>query len=194
MSSRMPLFWKLSDRQRDLFEKVFAAHWLPMLGLIRVRRKPALRSQVDSSEVGVSAFVKVVIKHDEYGDLRPAQLARLVRQVTLGKLRDHEDKAWRRGGGRHQSLAPTDSGCPCEPPGREPDPSEEVARKDLLARFAEAEGEEAGRVLELRLDGMSTREIADVIASTRHTVRRTLERAERWLSRQTQAPIPPPED
>jgi RNA polymerase sigma-70 factor (ECF subfamily) len=157
---------------RELFERF--AHQL--IGLARHRIAAELRHKVDPEDVVQSAYKSFFGRYGE-GDLEVGgwnSLWGLLTLITVRKCAERAayHRAECRDAAREIAAPPSGEGASMlEPFGREPTPLEAAELSETVARLFAALDEDERPVLELSLQGYSTREVSERLGRAERTVR-----------------------
>jgi RNA polymerase sigma-70 factor (ECF subfamily) len=157
---------------RELFERF--AHQL--IALARHRIATELRHKVEPEDIVQSAYKSFFGRYGE-GDLDVAgwnSLWGLLTLITVRKCAERAayHRAECRDAAREVAAPPDGEGTsPLEPCGREPTPLEAAELSETVARLFAALDEDERPVLELSLQGYSTREISERLGRAERTVR-----------------------
>ena len=169
---------------RELFQRF--AHQL--LTLARQRIAGGLRHKVDPEDVVQSAYKSFFGRYGD-GDLDLAGWNSLWGLLTLITVRKCSERAAYhqaecRAAAREVAAPPGEEGASrLEPFGREPTPLEAAELSETVARLFAALDEDERPVLELSLQGYSTREISEQLGRAERTVRLLREGIRRRLER-----------
>jgi RNA polymerase sigma factor (sigma-70 family) len=181
--------WRAGDEQAaaELVQRYTAR----LVALARSRLSGRVARQVDPEDLVQSAyrsfFTKArqeLIQLPENGDLW-----QLLVTITLHKLYNQMKRATaqKRGTEKEQSFGSEDSllGLRSLPLSGEPSPVEALALTDLLEQVMRALEPTERRILEMRLQGYTLKEVAAEVQCSERTVRRTVsemkERIEHWF-------------
>jgi RNA polymerase sigma-70 factor (ECF subfamily) len=180
---------RLRARDGDAARELFRRFTGQLITLARRRLDGPLRHKVDSEDVVQSTYKSFFRRYGE-GELDFANWNSLWGLLTLITLRKCADRvayhlAERRDAAR-EAPAPPDSqvgALPCEALGREPTPDEAAVLAETVERlFAGLDADERP-IVELSLQGHSTREISEQLDVPERTVRRVRERVRHRLER-----------
>jgi RNA polymerase sigma-70 factor (ECF subfamily) len=172
----------LREGSESAAREVFDRYCEQLMRLARRRIGHRMTSRVDPEDIIQSAFRTFFtrVRNDEFTFDGADDLFKLLVRLTVNKaLRQiaHHRAAKRdpskellQGSGDHDMLAQLTS--------QEPSPEVEVALLDELERFLEQLPEFDRRVLEMKLHGHTTTEIATALNTYDRKVRRVLERIE----------------
>ena len=180
---------RLRARDGDAARELFRRFTGQLILLARRRLDGPLRHKVDSEDVVQSTYKSFFRRYDE-GDLDFVNWNSLWGLLTLITLRKCADRvayhrAERRDAAREVSARPdSEGGAPLgEALGREPTPDEAAVLTETVERLlAGLDGDERP-IVELSLQGYSTREISEQLDVPERTVRRVRERVRRRLER-----------
>jgi RNA polymerase sigma-70 factor (ECF subfamily) len=169
---------------RELFQR-FASR---LLALARCRFGGGLRHKVDPEDVVQSAYKSFFRCYDE-GKIEVVSWDSLWGLLTLITLRKCADRvayhrAERRDAAREVAPPPDAEGAPwLEPFGREPTPLEAAELGETVERLFAVLDEDERPVLELSLQGYTTREISERLGRAERTVRLLRECVRKRLER-----------
>jgi RNA polymerase sigma-70 factor (ECF subfamily) len=173
------------DAARELFRRFTGQ----LILLARRRLDGPLRHKVDSEDVVQSTYKSFFRRYDQ-GDLEFANWNSLWGLLTLITLRKCADRvayhrAECRDAAREVSAAPGPDGAAALPEalGREPTPHEAAVLTETVDRLLEGLGADERPIVELSLQGHSTREISEELNVPERTVRRVRERIRNRLER-----------
>ena len=180
---------RLQARDGDAARELSPRFTGQLIALARRRLDGPLRHKVDSEDVVQSTYKSFFRRYGE-GDLDFANWNSLWGLLTLITLRKCADRvayhrAERRDAAREVS-APPDSvgGAPrCEALGREPTPDQAAVLTETVERLLAGLDVDERPIVELSLQGHSTREISEQLDVPERTVRRVRERIRRRLER-----------
>jgi RNA polymerase sigma-70 factor (ECF subfamily) len=163
---------------RQLFDR----YCEKLMRLARRRIGQRMNTRVDPEDVIQSAFRTffVHVRNDEFTFEAEDDLFKLLVRLTVNKaLRQiAHHRAAKRDPGKEVNQGSTDNDILANLAGHEPSPEVEVAVLDELERFLAQLPEFDRKVLELKLQGHSTTEIAESLGSYDRKIRRVLERIE----------------
>lgn len=163
---------------RDLFDR----YCEKLMRLARRRIGQRMTTRVDPEDVIQSAFRTffVHVKNDEFTFEGEDDLFKLLVRLTVNKtLRQiAHHRAAKRDPSKEVAQGSGDNDILANITAHEPSPEVEVAVLDELERFLGQLPEFDRRVLELKLQGNSTTEIAEALGSYDRKIRRVLERIE----------------
>lgn len=163
---------------RDLFDR----YCEKLMRLARRRIGQRMTTRVDPEDVIQSAFRTffVHVKNDEFTFEGEDDLFKLLVRLTVNKtLRQiAHHRAAKRDPSKEVAQGSSDNDILANITAHEPSPEVEVAVLDELERFLGQLPEFDRRVLELKLQGNSTTEIAEALGSYDRKIRRVLERIE----------------
>jgi RNA polymerase sigma-70 factor (ECF subfamily) len=169
---------------RELFERF--AHQL--IALARRRLDGGLRHKVDPEDVVQSAYKSFFVRYGE-GGLEVANWNSLWGLLTLITLRKCADRvayhrAECRDAAREVTAPPAEEKASwLEPLGREPTPLEAAQLAETVQQLFASLDEDERPVLELSLQGYTTREISERLGRAERTVRLLREGVRRRLER-----------
>jgi RNA polymerase sigma factor (sigma-70 family) len=163
---------------RDLFDRYCER----LMRLARRRIGQRMNTRVDPEDVIQSAFRTffVHVKNDEFTFEAEDDLFKLLVRLTVNKaLRQiAHHRAAKRDPGKEVNQGSTDSDILANLTAHEPSPEVEVAVLDELEKFLSQLPEFDRKILEMKLQGHSTTEIAEALGSYDRKIRRVLERIE----------------
>jgi len=163
---------------RELFDR----YCEKLMRLARRRIGQRMTSRVDPEDVIQSAFRTffVHVRNDEFTFDAEDDLFKLLVRLTVNKsLRQiAHHRAAKRDPHREAGQGSDDADILAGVVAHEPSPDMEVAVLDEFARFLEQFPEFERKVLELKLQGNTTTEIAEALGSYDRKIRRVLERIE----------------
>ena len=163
---------------RDLFDR----YCEKLMRLAKRRIGQRMTSRVDPEDVIQSAFRTffVHVRNDEFTFEGEDDLFKLLVRLTVNKaLRQvAHHRAGKRDPNKEIVQASDDRDILANLTAHDPPPEVEVAMLDELERFLSQLPEFDRRVLELKLQGHSTTEIAEALNSYDRKIRRVLERIE----------------
>jgi RNA polymerase sigma-70 factor (ECF subfamily) len=163
---------------RDLFDR----YCEKLMRLARRRIGQRMTTRVDPEDVIQSAFRTffVRVRNDEFTFEGEDDLFKLLVRLTVNKaLRQiAHHRAAKRDPGKEVAQGSNDHDILANLAAHDPPPEVEVAVLDELERFLGQLPEFDRRVLELKLRGHSTTEIAEAVGSYDRKIRRVLERIE----------------
>jgi RNA polymerase sigma-70 factor (ECF subfamily) len=160
------------DAAHELFRR-FAGQ---LLGLARGRIDAGLRHKVDPEDVVQSAFKSFFFRYGE-GDLGFVNWDSLWGMLTLITVRKCAERvayhrAERRDAAREAPAPQADEAAPSPDPfGREPTPLEAAVLGETVEQLFAGLDEDERPVLELSLQGYTTREISERLGRAERTVR-----------------------
>jgi RNA polymerase sigma-70 factor (ECF subfamily) len=180
---------RLRARDGDAARELFRRFSGQLITMARRRLDGPLRHKVDSEDVVQSTYKSFFRRYDE-GDLDFANWNSLWGLLTLITLRKCADRvayhrAERRDAAREVSAPPGADGGAALPEalGREPTPDEAAVLTETVERlFAGLDADERP-IVELSLQGCSTREVSEQLDVPERTVRRVRERVRNRLER-----------
>ncbi len=177
---------------------LFERYTVRLTALARARMSRKLAARIDPEDIMMSAYRSFFIgaREGRFSFSEGGELWRLLVTITLRKLYRQAAKhtAARRDFSLERQVV--DSGQLTQFISRDPTPEEVVAVSDLLETLMSNLNHDERRVLELRLQGEQTSEVARAIGKSQRTVRRCLERIRtemRQLRGWTDVPVPRPE-
>jgi RNA polymerase sigma-70 factor (ECF subfamily) len=187
-SSSQRLLHQLRAGQEDAAARVFAAYAERLLGVARGRMGGRLVRRVDPDDIVQSAF-RILFLRLRQGAYKPGgahDLWKLLVVIVLNKVRRQArfHRAARRNVSQEQSARPGEGAAGWGPEfsSVEPGPEEFALLKDEFASWLERLAPRDRPILELRLQGYGTEEIARQTGRAERTVRRVLEQIRRRLS------------
>ena len=173
------------DAARQLFERFTRQ----LIALARSRFDGGLRHKIDAEDVVQSTYKSFFRRYGQ-GNLEAAGWSSLWGLLTLIALRKCADRvayhrAERRDAAREVSAPPdSEGGAPlCEALGREPTPDQAAVLTETVERLLAGLDVDERPIVELSLQGHSTREISEQLDVPERTVRRVRERVRRRLER-----------
>jgi RNA polymerase sigma factor (sigma-70 family) len=181
-----------STDDRELIEKfkagsesaateLFDRYCERLMGLARKRIGQRMASRIDPEDVIQSAFRTFFsrVRNDEFKFEHESDLFKLLVRLTVNKsLRQiAHHRAAKRDPGKETGQGSGESDILSELTAGEPPPEVEVALLDEFERFLSKLPEFDRKVLELKLHGHTTAEIADELQTYERKIRRVLERA-----------------
>lgn len=175
-------YTSLQDGNRGAAQQLWERFAQRLVGLARVRLRPATRQGADEEDVALSAFDSFcrAAEQGRFPQLRDRTgLWQLMVTITLRKVSDqvvHERRQKRGGGG---VLREADLGGPDDPfeqaLSREPTPQMAAEMTDQCQRLLGRLDDDELRAIALyKLDGYTDQEIADKLGCARSTVARRL--------------------
>jgi RNA polymerase sigma-70 factor (ECF subfamily) len=180
---------RLQARDGEAARELFRRFTGQLITLARRRLEGPLRHKVDSEDVVQSTYKSFFRLYDE-GDLDFANWNSLWGLLTLITLRKCADRvayhrAKRRDAARELKAAPgSEGGGPlADALGREPTPDEAAALTETVERLLASLDADERLIVELSLQGHSTREVSEQLDVPERTVRRVRERVRRRLER-----------
>ena len=184
---------RLRARDGDAAREIFQRYVRQLLALARRRFATGLGHKVDPESVVQSAYKRFFQRYDggkfELGGWD--SLWGLLTVITLRKCaqRVAYHRAECRDATREVSAPATEAGASWrEPFGREPTPLEAAELAETVEQLFAAMSEEDRPVLELSLQGYSTREISERLGRAERTVRLLREGVRKRLERMQQGP------
>lgn len=169
---------------QELFERF--THQLITLALRHI--EGGLRHKVDPEDVVQSTYKSFFLRYGE-GKMEVVNwnsLWGLLTLITVRKCAERADyhRAERRNAAREVSPPREDEGSPwLEPLGREPTPLEAVVLSETVEKLLTGLDEAERPILELSLQGHTTREISERLGRAERTVRLLRERVRHRLER-----------
>jgi RNA polymerase sigma-70 factor (ECF subfamily) len=180
---------RLRARDGDAARELFRRFTGQLIALARRRLAGPLRHKVDSEDVVQSTY-KSFFRHYGGGNLEVANWNSLWGLLTIITLRKCADRvayhrAERRDAAREVSGSPGPEGgaLSCEALGREPTPHEAAVLTETVERLLAGLDADERPIVELSLQGHSTREISEQLDVPERTVRRVRERVRHRLER-----------
>jgi RNA polymerase sigma-70 factor (ECF subfamily) len=179
---------RLRARDGDAARELFRRFTGQLITLARRRLDGPLRHKVDSEDVVQSTYKSFFRRYDG-GELEFANWNSLWGLLTLITLRKCADRvsyyrAERRNAAREAPAPPGSEGAPlCEALGREPTPHEAAVLTETVERLLAGLDADERPIVELSLQGHSTREISEQLDVPERTVRRVRERVRHRLER-----------
>jgi RNA polymerase sigma-70 factor (ECF subfamily) len=173
------------EAARELFRR-FAGQ---LIALARAHFGVGLRHKVDPEDVVQSAYKSFFVRYDGARNLQAVNWNSLWGLLTLITVRKCAERvayhrAERRDVAREVSTAPAEDGGPgFETFSREPTPLEAVQLSETVARLLESLDEDERPVVELSLQGYTTREISQQLGRAERTVRLLRECVRKRLER-----------
>jgi RNA polymerase sigma factor (sigma-70 family) len=168
--------------QESAARELFDRYCEKLMQLARRRIGQRMASRVDPEDVIQSAFRTffVHVRNDEFRFEEKNDTFKLLVRLTVNKaLRQIAyHRAGKRNPGREHRQALDDSDLLHNLTAQEPTPDVEVALLDEFERFLSQLPEFDRRVLELKVQGHSTVEIAEALKTYDRKIRRVLERIE----------------
>ena len=159
----------------EMFDRYVAR----LLALVRVRLSPKLGRRVDAEDVVQSAYRSFFV-HAQGGEFvlqRAGDLWRLLAAIALNKL--HGQVEWhtakRRDIKAEEALAASSDFPLAEVADRQPSPLEAAELEEVVQGVMQGLSKAQRAVLQMRLSGHTVEEIADELACSQRTVRRTLQ-------------------
>jgi RNA polymerase sigma-70 factor (ECF subfamily) len=179
---------RLRDRDAAAACELFQRFARRLIALARGRVGAGLRHKVDPEEVVQSAYKSFFHRYGA-GNVQAISWDSLWGLLTLITVRKCAERvayhrAERRDAARERPAPPGDEGAPWpEPLGREPTPVEAAELTETVERlFAQLDADERP-VLELSLQGYTTREISERLGRAERTVRLLREGVRKRLQR-----------
>jgi RNA polymerase sigma factor (sigma-70 family) len=178
---------RLEARDDDAARELFRRFAQQLIALARTRFDPRLRRKVDPEDVVQSVYKSFFHRYAE-GNFEVGNwnsLWGLLTVITLRKCADRAAyyRAERRDTAREIPATSSESAAWQEPLGREPTPFEAVELTETVDRLLAALDEDERPVLELSLQGYTTREISDQLGRAERTVRLLREGVRKRLER-----------
>jgi RNA polymerase sigma-70 factor (ECF subfamily) len=179
---------------RGAFEQLFARHRAYLRQVVDLRLPPQLRARIDASDIVQEAQLEAFRRLDDFLERRPMSFRLWLRKTAcerLLKARRHYLEAARRDVEREIRLdGPSSLFLAERLLGREPTPSQDLARHERIRRVQQALARLADADLEIvlmrNLEALSYQEIATVLeiepAAARKRYGRALLRLQRLLS------------
>jgi RNA polymerase sigma-70 factor (ECF subfamily) len=169
-------------------QELFGRFAHQLINLARQHLDAGLRRKVDPEDVVQSVYKSFFIRYGE-GNLDLVSwnsLWGLLALITVRKCADRAayHRAECRDAAREVSPPGGDEAAPwLEPLGREPTPLEAAVLSETVEQLFAGLDEEERRILELSLQGYTTREISERVGRTERTVRRLREEVRHRLER-----------
>jgi RNA polymerase sigma-70 factor, ECF subfamily len=167
---------RLHNRDDAAAQELFGRFAHQLIALARKHIDAGLRHKVDPEDVVQSAYKSFFFRYGE-GKLDVVNWNSLWGLLTLITARKCAERAAyhraeRRDAAREVSPPPEDEGAPwLEPFGREPTPLEAAMLSETVERLLAGLDEEERPILELSLQGYTTREISEMLGRAERTVR-----------------------
>jgi RNA polymerase sigma-70 factor (ECF subfamily) len=167
---------RLQARDDDAARELFGRFATQLIALARRRIGDGLRHRVDPEDVVQSAYKSFFCRYGD-GNLEAVSwnsLWGLLVLITVRKCAERAayHNAERRDVAREQPARPGSGSTPRpEPPGREPTPSEAAMLGETVEQLFASLDEDERPVLELSLQGYTTREISQQLGRAERTVR-----------------------
>ncbi len=185
---------KLHDGQDEAAQELFGRFSHQLIALALRNINAGLRHKVDAEDVVQSAYKSFF---DRYGDrkLEAPNWNSLWGLLTLITVRKCAERAAYHGADRRdpaKEVAPVrgdDRGSWMEPTGREPTPLEAAMLSETVEQLFAQLDEDERPVLELSLQGCTTREISERLGRAERTVRLLREGVRHRLERMQQDPL-----
>lgn len=161
--------------------EIFDRYVCRLIALAKARISPKLAPRIDAEDVVQSAYRSFFLRaqSDEITLRRAGDLWRLLAAFTINKLRSQVEHhtAQRRHVDREDSgQMLIELGTQAAVASDEPTPDEAIAIADEMQRIMSTLQPLERRVLQLRLQGATVREISEDVSRSERTVRRLLER------------------
>ena len=175
------LIEKFKAGSQSAATELFDRYCERLLGLARKRIGQRMASRIDPEDVIQSAFRTFFsrVRNDEFKFEAENDLFKLLVRLTVNKtLRQiAHHRAAKRDPGKEAGQGSGESDIFSQLTSGDPPPEVEVALLDEFERFLSKLPEFDRKVLELKLQGNTTAEIADTLKSYERKIRRVLERA-----------------
>jgi RNA polymerase sigma-70 factor (ECF subfamily) len=180
------------DGDQDAAEELFRRYSERLMALVRTRLSDKLSARLDPEDIVQSVYRCFFssVREDRFVLERSGDLWRLLVSITMNKLIDQTRRQTsdRRSVEREQSWSPGDTrfGPDSEMLAREPAPEDAAAVLEEVEHVMSCLEPLHRRIVEMRLQGYSTAEIALDVQRTERTVRRVLELVRESLSKRLQ--------
>lgn len=178
--------WKAGDQ--DAAEEIFSRYMNRLIGLAKSRLSEKMKSRVDPEDIVQSAY-RSFFRHaqdDRYELRRSGDLWRLLAAITINKTMgqvEFHTAAKRSIDQEGELTAESVSHLVAHiAVSREPSVEEAVALTDEIEVLLAMLQPNERSILELRLQGKSSEQIAEELQCSPRTVRRTVERVKKSLS------------
>jgi RNA polymerase sigma-70 factor (ECF subfamily) len=182
---------KLHGNDDDAARQLFARFTHQLIGYALRHIEGGLRHKVDPEDVVQSAYKSFFVRYGG-GNVELANWNSLWGLLTLITMRKCAERAAyhraeRRDAAREVSAPPGDEAAPwLEPLGREPTPLEAAVLTETVHQLLDGLDEDERPVLELSLQGCTTREISEQLGRAERTVRLLREGVRNRLERMQQ--------
>jgi RNA polymerase sigma-70 factor (ECF subfamily) len=179
-SDENDLVRRLREGSDTAAREVFDRYVARLLGLARRRLGPRMNSRLDPEDVVQSVFRTFFsrMKNDQFQIGAEDDLFKLLVQITVRKtLRQiAHHRAARRDPGQEAPQGSDAQELLMQAMGAEPTPETVVTFMDQLEHFLRQLPDQDRQILELRLQGLTTAEIAEKLGTYDRKVRRVMER------------------
>jgi RNA polymerase sigma-70 factor (ECF subfamily) len=178
--------WRAGDQ--DAARELFYRYSERLIALVRTRLSDKVAPRLDAEDVVQSAYRSFFsgVRNNQYVLERSGDLWRLLVGMTIHKLlrQVEHHRAGRRSVEREQSASKTDDwlGLNAEMLAREPSPDDAVAVLDEVEQLMRGLDARGRRMLEMRLQGFRTTEIANEVQCSDRMVRLVMEEVRDRLS------------
>jgi RNA polymerase sigma-70 factor (ECF subfamily) len=179
---------RLQARDDTAAQELFGRFTFQLIALARHRMGAGLRHKVDPEDVVQSAYKSFFLRYDE-GNLAAVNWNSLWGLLTLITVRKCAERvayhrAECRDAAREVSPPRGEDAAPApEPFGREPTPLEAAVMGETVEQLLASLHEDERPVLELSLQGYTTREVSERLGRAERTVRLLRERIRHRLER-----------
>jgi RNA polymerase sigma factor (sigma-70 family) len=181
------------ERKRRAAQDVFDRYALRLSRLAEQHLNQRLRTRIDGADI-VQSVLRTFFRRSALGQFNidsSADLWRLLAHITLMRVRE---KARFHGADRRniRTEEPGTEGLLVDGVSRDPDPAEAALVVETLERLVVDLPELHAQVLDLRLQGFGSTEIATQLKVSRSTVQRALRLLQQRLAREQsdQGPLP----
>ncbi len=179
---------RLQNRDDTAAQELFGRFAQQLIALAMRHISAGLRHKVDPEDVAQSAFKSFFLRYGdkEFEAINWNSLWGLLALITVRKCAERVayHRAERRDAGREvASPQGEESSSWAEPLGREPTPHEAAVLSETVEQLLAGLDEQERPILELSLQGYTTREISDQLGRAERTVRRLREGIRRRLER-----------
>ena len=165
-----------------LFSQIFNAHYETVFDTIDRRRWNHPDTVVDPDEITSDPFIKAFNKRKQIGEPEKLLewLVRVAENLMIDAIRKSRQK-------RHLEIVSLDSQSISEKSTRyatslaEIDAEQAEVNRDLVAQLLRLLEGQDREIVDLALDGLKPKEIAERIGSTSEVVQKKLERTRKWL-------------
>jgi RNA polymerase sigma-70 factor, ECF subfamily len=179
---------RLQNRDDAAAQELFGRYAQQLIALALRHINAGLRHKVDPEDVAQSAFKSFFHRYGDKGfeAINWNSLWGLLALITVRKCAERVayHRAERRDAGREVAPPRGEDSAPwTEPLGREPTPLEAAVLSETVEQLLAGLDDEERPILELSLQGYTTREISDRLGRAERTVRRLRESVRRRLER-----------
>jgi RNA polymerase sigma-70 factor, ECF subfamily len=178
---------RLQNRDDAAAQELFGRFAQQLIALALRHINAGLRHKVDPEDIAQSVFKSFFQRYGdkEFEAINWNSLWGLLALITVRKCAERVayHRAERRDAGR-EVAAPREEAAPwAEPLGREPTPLEAAVLSETVEQLLAGLDDDERPILELSLEGYTTREISERLGRAERTVRRLRENVRRRLER-----------